>query len=272
MGEIRMLRSTNYRHVFIVTAGIFLFVGLFLGCDTDSTQPGSSGTLRLYIADAPGEFEEVNLDITSVEIHRPGPGGWITINDESQMIDLLEYSNGAMALLGEEQLEAGKYTQIRLMLGENNNLVVNGETHSLVVPSGYQTGFKLVRQFDIEPDYTYELLIDVDVHRSVHVADGQYMLKPTARVEPLALTGAIQGYVSPAGANAVVSAIDAEPDTVVTSAYPDETGFFKMIALPAGEYHVAVEADGFDDNQMNNVDVTTGQTTDVGTIELDETE
>ncbi len=266
------MRIVNMRTVPLHITVILLFVGLFIGCDTDSTQPGTTGTLRLYIADAPGEFENVNIEITRVDVHRPGPNGWVPINDETRTFDLLEYSNGAMALLGEQELQAGKYTQIRLMLGDGNNVVVNGDTFSLYVPSGYQTGLKLVRQFDIEPDYTYELLIDFDVHRSIHMADGQYMLKPTVRVEPLALTGSIQGYVSPADANAVVSAIDAEPDTVVTSAYPDETGFFKLIALPSGNYNIAVEAENFENALLEGVTVEAGQTADVGTIELNEIE
>ncbi len=266
------MKTTHIKIVPYFIAVVFLFIGVFIGCDTDSTQPGTTGTLRLYIADAPGEIDEVNLEITSVQVHRPGPGGWITINDETRTFDLIEYSNGAMALLGEAELEAGKYTQIRLMLGQNNNVVVNGEAPSLFVPSGYQTGYKLVRQFNIEPDYTYELLIDFDVHRSVHLADGQYILKPTTRVEPLALTGAIEGYVSPADADAVVSAIDAGPDTVVTSAYPDETGYFKMIALPPGSYNVSVEAEGYQDVLVEDIEVTAGHTADVGTVELVESE
>lgn len=256
-------------HWSLSTLASLVMILLLIGCDTHSIQPGTHGTLRLYIADAPGEFQEVNIEIASVEVHRPGPGAWITINDQTRVFNLLEYANGAMALLGEAQLEAGKYTQIRLMLGDGNTIVVNGETHPLFVPSAYQTGLKLVRQFDIEPDYTYELLIDFDVHRSVHLANGQYILKPTVRVEPLALTGAIRGYIAPAGVGAVVSATDAAVDTVVTSSYPDETGFFKLIALPPGMYNIVVtEAGGYHDARVDSVVVEAGKTSEVGTIEL----
>lgn len=267
------MRSTMMRTVSLFSAALLLFVGLFIGCDTDGVQPGNTGTLRLYIADAPGEFEKVNIEVTSVAVHRPGPENWITINDETRTFDLIELSNGAMAVLGEEELEAGKYTQIRLMLGDGNNIVVNGETFDLFVPSGLQTGLKLVRQFDIEPDFTYELLLDFDVHRSVHIADGQYILQPTVRVEPLATTGAIEGYISPADAGAVVSAIDAIPDTVVTTAYPEENGYFKFIALQPGNYNIAVEeAENFEDELVEDVVVEAGQTTDIGTIDLVEEE
>lgn len=257
----------------IVTSFIAIFVlsvGSFLGCDTDTIQPGDTGTLRLYLADAPGEFEEVNIEITRVEVHRPGPEGWIVINEETRTFNLLEYTNGAMALLGEEDLNAGKYTQIRLMLGMDNNVVVNGDTLPLYVPSGYQTGLKLVKQFDIEPNYTYELVLDFDVHRSIHMENEQYVLKPVIRVEPLALTGAIQGYVLPLDADAVVSAIDAQPDTVVTTTYPNDDGYFKLIALPSGNYNIKVEAADYIDVLIEDISVATGQTSDVGTIELQE--
>ena len=264
-----MVRSVMYTTPFVIVI-MLLAVGLFTGCEGDHIQPGTTGNLLLYITDAPGEFDEVNLNVVRVEVHREG-GPWEVINNENQTIDLLEYRNGMMAVLADADLDAGIYTQIRLILGDGNNVVVDGVPHNLTVPSGMQTGLKLVRSFAIEPDYTYELVIDFNVHHSIHTSELGYMLKPTVRVEPLALTGAIGGYVTPVGVDAVVSAM--QEDEVVTAAYPDETtGMFKMIALPPGEYHLEIEADGFEKYTSDIMVVQAGHTTDAGTIELEASE
>jgi hypothetical protein len=248
-----------------VTLLLVLFAA---GCDWDSTQPGTKGRLLMYISDAPGEFDEVNLVVARVEVHKSG-GSWFVVNDEERTFDLLELSNGAMAVLGDTELEPGRYTQIRLILSEGSNVVVDGVTHSLTIPSGFQTGYKLVHSFDLEPDYIYELLIDVDVHNSIHSSALGYMLKPTARVKPLALTGAIQGVVSPPGVNSLVSVIAA--DTVMTTAYPDaETGYFKFLGIPAGTFDLEVEANGYVTEIVTGVAVQVGHTTNVGTVQLTE--
>lgn len=42
---------------------------------------------------------------------------------------------GSWELLGEAELEEGTCSQIRLVLGDNNELVVNGESYPLQTPS-----------------------------------------------------------------------------------------------------------------------------------------
>jgi hypothetical protein len=54
----------------------------------------------------------------------------------------------------------------------------------LKVPSGSQTGLKIVNGFDITANQTTELILDFDAQRSVVIAgsSGQYLLKPTIKV------------------------------------------------------------------------------------------
>ncbi|MCH7782316.1 DUF4382 domain-containing protein [candidate division KSB1 bacterium] len=90
-----------------------LFVFLFAVSCSDSPS-GISETktlLKINLTDAPGEFEEVN--ITFSEVSALFGNQWIIISSQSQTFDLLTLSNGRTALLGEAEVEAGRYQQIR---------------------------------------------------------------------------------------------------------------------------------------------------------------
>ena len=146
-----------------------------------------TGQLTLQITDAPEDFENVFVTITEVRVHRgveenvenEAPSeNWITVTDNTQTYDLLALEN-VKKFLGSTELETGVYTQIRLEL-EDASLVVNGEEHSLTVPSG---SVKLVRSFEIEDNQTTTLTLDFDVEKSVHsTGQGRYIMRPTIRV------------------------------------------------------------------------------------------
>ncbi len=258
--------KTSYVTVITMMLGIVLFIG----CESTS-EPGTTGNFVLYLTDAPGEFDEVNISVESVEVHR-AEDGWIVINDVPEVYDLLELTNGVTAVLGEAVLDPGLYTQIRLMIGEESNVVLDGQTYDLEIPSGLQTGLKLVQSFQIEADYTYELLLDFDAHRSVNQlgAINEFVLQPAYRLQSIATSGSIAGSVEPAAARAVVTVY--QGGEVVTTTYADEdTGDFKVIHLPEGNYSVHFEAreDGYGEHTMDNVSVSVGETTQLDPVDLE---
>lgn len=257
--------------VYIFTAMTLLGIALIMGCDT-ATEPGTTGSFVLYLADAPGEFDQVNIAVESVEVHQ-AEEGWRTINSEPDTYDLLQLTNGVTAVLGEATLDAGLYTQIRLMIGEGSNVVLDGQTYDLAIPSGIQTGLTLVQSFEIEPDFTYELLLDFDAHRSVHQlgATNEFVLQPAYRLQPIATSGSIAGSVVPVEARAVVTVY--ENEDVVTTTYADEeTGEFKVIHLPEGDYTLHFEAreEGYGEYTKDNVTVNVGETTQLDVVDLNQ--
>lgn len=258
--------KTYYAVVLTMLLGIVFMIG----CDT-ATEPGTTGNFVLYLTDAPGEFDEVNIAVEHVEVHK-AEEGWITINNSPDTYNLLDLTNGVTAVLGEAVLEAGLYTQIRLMIGEGSNVVLDGESHNLTIPSGIQTGLKLVQSFEIEPDYTYELLLDFDAHRSVNKLGhaNEFILQPAYRVQSVATSGSIAGSVEPVEARPVVTVY--ENDEVVTTTYADEdSGDYKFIHLPEGNYtlHFEPREDGYQEFTKNSVTVNVGETTVLDTVTLE---
>ena len=240
------------------------------GCsDPTSVQ---TGTLNVRLVDAPAAYQQVNIVVTRVDVHAAGMDsmdGWFTINDVPATYDLLILRNGASAVLGEQELPVGHYTQIRLIIGEGSTVMINDTIYPLVIPSGMETGLKLNHPFDILPDQLYELVLDFDADRSINLTgSGEYKLSPVIRVQAVVLAGSISGIVLPVSAHATISAILA-PDTVRASA-DTVTGAFTIMALHAGLYTVVISpADTLlADSTIAAVPVAAQLDTDLGTITL----
>ena len=75
---------------------------------------------------------------------------------------------------------------------------LNDVYHELKVPSGSQSGYKIVGGFDINANSTTELILDFDANRSVVVAgnSGQWLLKPTVKVKYPDEDALIEGRVT----------------------------------------------------------------------------
>lgn len=152
-----------------------------LGCSKNPSGAGL-GHINVLLTDAPGDFEQVNVVITGVSINR-GDSGWETISDDSQTFDLLNFQNGLTTSLASDNVPAGHYDQVRLLVGEGSNVVVDGVTHDLVTPSGMQSGIKVIGGFDVPEGGTLDLTIDFDAAKSVVLTgNGTYILKPVIRI------------------------------------------------------------------------------------------
>src|SRR5688572_26730265 len=173
-------------------------VTFFFACESDEK---TNAKLQVWLTDAPGDYQEVKIDVQGVEIHaseNDDGKGWTSVNVKTGIYDLLELTNGLDTLLGEVELPAGKISQIRLKLGDNNSLVTDGQTFDLSTPSAQQSGLKLQIHQTLEEGITYKILLDFDVARSiVKTGNGNYKLKPVIRTITEAQSGAIKGVVDP---------------------------------------------------------------------------
>ncbi len=248
---------------------------LLVQCDNDQISDDEDGRMIVTMYDEPAEYESVFVEIISVEAHRDAEDqdtGWITLSDDTTRTDLLELVAGNEEVLADAELEPGTYRQIRLILGDDNELVIDGETHDLTVPSAQQSGIKLNVDAEIESGSTYDLELDFDAHRSIvpRGASGEFNLKPVIRAVPTEITGEIEGEVEPAEESGLVYAVDAtEEDTITTDT--DDEGSFLLRGLPDGMWTVTAEAasENYEEGVVEDVEVQLRETTDIGTIELE---
>ncbi|XOV91707.1 MAG: DUF4382 domain-containing protein [Bacteroidota bacterium] len=199
-------------------------------------------------------------------------GEWITLDVEPQVIDILQLQNGAEALLAQTEIEAGDLKEVRLILGDNNKIVVDGDTLDLKVPSGASSGLKIKVHSDIEAGELYDVVIDFMACKSiVKKGNGEYILKPVIRAklvhddDPY---GSISGIVTPQeGLSTFVHAINMDDDTLSTQ--PEEDGTYLIELLLPGTYTVVVEPNdesGFEDVTIEGVEVIEEETTEVETV------
>ncbi len=268
---MKKLKEIIYKWTAPFSTALFL---LFFASACNPSSDGM-GTLKIVMHDNPGNYEEVWVEIIRVEVNNveDEESGWIVISEPGEAYNLLELVNGAQVVLGEQELEEGLYRQIRLILGEDNYVVINGDPYDLKTPSAQQTGIKLNINAEIREGIEYTLGLDFDANHSV-VKRGQtqagapYLLKPVIRAYAQAETGIISGVVEPYVAGTMVSTVENVGEHPVSTTVEEETGEFRLLGLPPGTYSIEVVAEGYDPVVEEDIEVTAGETTDVGTIEL----
>ncbi|WES96467.1 DUF4382 domain-containing protein [Chryseobacterium arthrosphaerae] len=249
------------KKLFIVGSSIGL---LFISSCSDSDEKGTA-TVNVKLTDGPAAYDAVNIDIQKIEINSNGE--WTALNFPTPGIyNLLKFKNGTDVVLGQAVLPEGNVSQMRMVLGPNNSIVVNGVSYPLQTPSAQQSGLKFNWHQTLAANGAYTVWIDFDAGRSVvTTGNGSYILKPVIRTFSELTNGQIKGYVQPQAAQAVVHAIMAS-DTIST-AIPNPDGFFMFSGLPQGNYTVSYDAannTGYTDQNTGNVPVTFGQITDLG--------
>src|ERR1700738_45620 len=108
---------------------------IFLSCNKRSSSSGS-GHLQVMLTDGPASYDAVYIDVEKVEVNVSSDSGtssgWQTINLlRPGIYNLLKFSNGIDTVLAAADLPAGTLSQMRLVLGSNNAVVINGQTYPL---------------------------------------------------------------------------------------------------------------------------------------------
>jgi hypothetical protein len=262
---------------------VAVLIPFLAGCASDhnSVSGPGYGTMNVRLTDDPGDYDQVNIVVTQISARLEDGAvfdttgaeslevedGWVILDNTTHTYDLMTLQNGVTRQVANELVPAGRYTQIRMKIGTGSNVVIDGVTHPLTVPSGAQSGWKINGIFDVPTNGGMSITLDFDAARSiVTTGNGDYILKPVIRAMPTPLSGAISGSLSPA-TPATIEAI-AGPDTL-SSARASGTGGFTLSVLPAGAYNVTVRPDsGYRDTTFTDVLVTAGATHDLGTIGL----
>ncbi|MCY2686390.1 DUF4382 domain-containing protein [Salinimicrobium sp. TH3] len=265
---------------------LFLFFSALLtglvSCSSDDNSGGTEeGTAKVAVklTDAPGDYKHVYVEVEDVMIKTTAEGseeeGWTSLEGVNKgVIDLLSLTGGVSELLVETEIEAGYLHQIRLVLGDNNTVVVmNGEQKqefALKTPSAQQSGLKVKVEQELEANAEYTFILDFDVDKSVKstTTDG-YNLHPVIRMGVEENSGSIKGSVHPTTEQTLISVQNA---TVNASAYTDANGNFQVHGLPAGTYKVtATPAAGLGLNvsTVNNVAVGQGELVTLDAMFLD---
>ena len=248
--------------------------------DSDSFDPNDDmAHITIKLVDAPGDYDQVFVDVADVMIKMnddsDGEAGWESVSTNSGIYDLLQLTGGQNAVLVDDyEALAGELSQIRLVLGDNNYVVKDGEEFPLKTPSAQQSGLKLKINQTVEAGYLYAFVLDFDVSKSIVDAgnSNNIILKPVITASLEAASGIIQGIISPSGSFPSEVSVMVEGEQITSYANEGNGGAFALYGIPEGTYDLMITPDPSSNfiGQTISVNVTNGQITDVGTIELEE--
>ncbi len=213
------------------------------GCDSGSGPVEQTGFLSLGISDGPIDAKKVCIAFTGVELK--GQGAPMVLPDPDEESDFLQNINlmdhqgsNAAPLLFNEEIPAGEYQWLRLAVnadmggpGGNGDLtessecigdasyvtLKDGTTYNLYIPSGAESGLKLVNGITIpvnaRAEYTAEIDLMLSMRDSIppELPEQDVKMRPTVRLVNNVEVGTLTGDVTiPAGecANPMVFVFD----------------------------------------------------------------
>jgi hypothetical protein len=252
------------------------------GSSPAPTPTATLGTLTVALTDAPAcGFDAVNVTVNKVRVNKSASAGdtdagWVDVAlSPARKIDLLKLTNGVLDQLGTTSLEAGHYSQLRLVLDSNANgsantvLPTGGKNEvALDTPSAAQSGIKLNGEFDVTAGQKTDIVLDFDACKSIVTkGNGKYALKPVIRMVQMqsSAKNGISGVVATAALANHVTVSAQQQGNIVASSTPDSTGAFTIAALPAGNYDVVITSDNSAASVIGAVPVTATATTTVST-------
>jgi len=276
-----MKSTINLRSVILVTS-LFCISAVLVACggsgggSSTGSGTGNTGSLALSLQDAPSEdYNAVYVTIKEIRVHMGGSEddqNWELVASPDKTYNLLDLTNGVREELGIADLKTGDYTQMRLLLATQPDLGINilsqehpyanyvitssNDVHELKVPSGFQTGIKIVKGFTINRNTTTELIVDFDATRSVVKAgnSGKWLLKPTIKIvsddeESAIVQGKVTDQTTPVAANLSGAMVSLQYNSgtqieIEASSLTNGEGYYKLFASP-GDYNLVAYKQGY---------------------------
>jgi hypothetical protein len=192
----------------LIRAVMLLSTWVLLGCH-GSARPPPDTRVHLLLTDAPLDdagVTRVLVTFTRVDVYSEATGAWEQVIDygpSGRTFDLLTLRGGITEELGAFHLPPGTYDQIRLELNANNQIEVNEgagpELLPLTVPSGEQTGIKLVRSFTVDGRGPTEIVVDFDAEKSVQRVGHGWQVQPVVHIVSTTTSDTATRVIGPTG-------------------------------------------------------------------------
>lgn len=144
------------------------------------------GSLTVSLKNGPTQYEEVNVEITGVEIYVEGihNPGWFRLSTNSGVYNLLLLQQSSVLLAQAAKVPAARVSQVRITFGSNNTVRTDNQVYSLRMPlrPGERSYSVLVAAgYDIQANSPLNILIDMDTERSViQQSKGGLVFEPVA--------------------------------------------------------------------------------------------
>lgn len=258
-----MMKTTNRKKLKLGLVAVITLASAFILSSCGDGEVNSKGKATVGVTDAAVDAENVTgvyLAVSEIQARSNSEFQTIATFDSPEPFNVMAYQNGEVYALGEGEIEAGTYDEIRFILddaSESSYITFDDETSATIdVPSGTTSGYKVKGDFEIASNGQTNIIVDIDLRKAL-VVTGQdnYKLRPTARLIVNDATGTIKGSLNVSGEDRVVvyayaegtysdaeydqpSEGEARFDGSVNSAVVAEDGSFTLAFMQEGNYEL----------------------------------
>lgn len=256
-----------------LAAGLLLVPWLLAACSSASfNQTGQTGTFKLSLSGAnlsglltqssdPIALGRPKTDLSHIDkvivnldhIELISPSGVVSLQPSASLSDSdgdghkdidLKALSGVPTPIVEGAVPAGTYRQFRIFSPSESGseakavylLMKNGSKIPLRIPSGQQSGLKIVLEGSlvVALDATTSLNLAFDLaHSLVVTGNGKYMLKPVVKASGDVTSGAVVGMVTFKGAPVDAGVIVSAGNTTIATAQAGVDGQYSILVLAA---------------------------------------
>ncbi len=293
--NMKKFKSTGIR----VSLSLVAIMATVFSCQKNYSSPATTSTtgISIHLTDDPSIiFDAVFIDIAKVEIraeddstgpeneHHNGTGdssqaggntgagnnggAWTALDIRPGVYNLLNFKNGADTLLGTASFPSVQtLKKIRITLGANNSVVLNGASFPLTLKDNVITINLDEASVNVTGNGEMNMWLDFDAGRSIKSNGNKFELQSSIKAFSKEKAGSLEGRVTPMTANPVIYAINGA-DT--STAIPEKEGEFKFIGLKPGTYTLFVDAtaNNYLDATVTGIVVGKEEDTHVNTITL----
>lgn len=262
-------------HLKVLVVPVILLALLFFSCNkeknTNSPQiPDGKSELKIMMTDDPSViYDSIFVDIQRVEVKVDADNGsdhWDTLQIRAGVYNILRFRNGLDTLLAVGYVANGEIEKIRITLGNNNAVVLNGVTIP-VFPRKHEIKINVDDEVERIDNNHLRLWLDFDGHGSIRSRNGRLELDLRISHFHHHNSGELEGEIRPAAAFPVVMKIISGTDTL--TAIPERDGEFKIRGIRSGRVDLLIKpSNGYRDSLIRNIPIRHGDDTELGTIRL----
>jgi hypothetical protein len=165
--------------------GMLMVLMVFTHCK----KSFNSAKLQVKMTDAPADYQSVFIDLQKVMVHYNGKpeDSWVELKSNPGVYDLLTLRNNVTTIIADdEEIPLGKISQIRLVLGNNNSVVTEGQSHALTIPSSSTSGLKINVHETVRRNDNIVITLDFDAEQSVNLSgNGEFIMNPVIKVKSI---------------------------------------------------------------------------------------
>ncbi len=164
-----------------------IIVFIVYSCENKSAKTNDKGGIIVKLADETNVDTTLNIDLKAVQVKYKSDNNteeyWYELTTKDSIYNLRKLQGDSPITIAKDELDVGKISQLRLLLGENNTIVIAEDTIDVEVPFDYIDGTSINISDSIIASKNLEILLNVDIKSSISGnEDGLFSLKPVVKI------------------------------------------------------------------------------------------